>query len=128
MQRARRFRIVCVALGVGLCGFLALSACSSQGEGERCERANNNSDCQDGLVCTFKEQLPQGYNTTSDRCCPADRATATHPACVQPQATVGGDSAPPAETGPSVDATVDSADSAETSASDGGADAADDGG
>lgn len=111
MQRARRYRIVGIALGVGLAGFVALSACSNYGEGDRCERLNNNDDCQDGLQCTFKEQLPQGYNA-SDRCCPVDRTRATHPACALQQTVVDG-AVPPAETGPTPDATT--SDAAETS-------------
>ena len=43
-----------------------LAACSNQAEGERCDRNNNNDDCQDGLVCKSSAEL--GGN--ADICCP----------------------------------------------------------
>ena len=99
MQRARRYRIVSVALCLGLGAFVALAACSNYDEGERCETLNGKDDCADPLQCIPKAQIPVPYNS-SDRCCPANRATATHPACMQPQNPIGGDSAPPPDTGP----------------------------
>jgi hypothetical protein len=113
MQRARRYRIVGLALGAVFAGFIALTACSNYAEGERCELGNGNEDCTSGLVCTPKARLAAPYNV-SDRCCPPDLATATAVACVQPQAGFGADSAPPEETGPAPDATT--VDAAETSA------------
>lgn len=117
MTRARSYKLVSVFLAVGLAGFVALSACSNYGEGERCETLNGNDDCDDGLVCTPKSQLTAPFNS-SDRCCPSDRTLATTTACAVPQNAVGTDAAPPSETGPGVDATVgeagkDAADAAE---------------
>ena len=105
MQRARSYRIIIVFLAVGLAGFVALAACSNYAEGDRCESLNGNEDCVNGLQCTPKAQLSPPFNS-SDRCCPPDRTTATTPACTVPQNSIAGDSAPPAETGPGVDATV----------------------
>ena len=122
MQRARSYRIVSVLLVVGLAGFVALlslSACSNYSEGDRCESLNGNNDCVDGLQCTPKSQLSVPFNS-SDRCCPPDRTRATTAACSVPQNPIAGDSAPPSETGPSVDATIP-----ETSTVDTGTDAAD---
>jgi hypothetical protein len=124
MHRARRYRFVGVALGVGLAAFIALTACSNYGEGERCESLNNNDDCEDGLVCTPANELLKAYNQSS-RCCPQDRRTASDPRCGVQETVIGGDSAPPAETGPTTDAaTTDAADAAETS-TDAAADGAD---
>lgn len=110
MQRAsRRYKIVSIVLCVMLGGFVTLAACSNYAEGDRCEVLNGNEDCQDPLQCTPKAQLNVPYNS-SDRCCPVNRATASHPACTIQQNPIAGDSAPPAETGPIPDATIDSAD------------------
>ena len=105
MSRARRYRIVSIVLILMLSGFVALTACSNYAEGDRCESLNGNDDCLDGLQCTLKAQLVAPYNS-ADRCCPVDRTRATHPACAIPSSAVGGDSAPPPDTGPTIDATV----------------------
>lgn len=123
MQRARRYRFVGVALGVGLAAFIALTACSNYREGERCELLNNNDDCDDGLVCTPANELLKAYNQSS-RCCPQDRRTASDPRCGVQETVIGGDSAPPAETGPTTDADADAAETSTDAAAD-GADAAD---
>lgn len=75
------------------------SACSNQGEGERCEVLNGNDDCKtdEGLICYPEAQL---RNANSDRCCPADRSRATHPVCKTTVDLGGGDSAAPPDTGP----------------------------
>jgi hypothetical protein len=115
MSRARRYRIVGVLLALLLGGFITLAACSNYGEGERCQAENGNDDCQDGLVCLAASQ--KGFNggtgtvnppfNTSDRCCPPDRSTATHPACTLLTGSITGqDSAPPGDTGPEADAPV----------------------
>jgi hypothetical protein len=77
------------AAGLGLLLCLALGwGCSKQGEGERCDIANADLDCETGLVCLGETQLsikgrgvalccPQfAANTTVDAC----RATASLPA------------------------------------------------
>lgn len=62
-------------------GVLAISAlfsaaaCSTQGEGERCERKNGNNDCAEGLICKSGKDL--GGN--ADICCPS--GSSEHPEC-----------------------------------------------
>jgi hypothetical protein len=113
-------------------GIVALAACSNQGEGERCELLNGNDDCNgdEGLICYAANQLT---NSTSDRCCPLDRARATAPVCLTPVDIVGGDGGTPADTGPVEVPEAGPADAAEEPAptpgedagADAGADAAD---
>jgi hypothetical protein len=128
--RARRNTIAAVATTVGVACWLVLSACSNNGEGERCQIDNVNDDCENGLVCLTKSQVNQGYNN-SDRCCPPDRSTATHPACTQLQNPVAGDSSPPADTGPvatdsgSTDTGIDTGSDAASDADAGDPDASD---
>jgi len=64
-------------------GLVVYAACTSHGEGGRCDPgnvpagSNQNADCNDGLVCTPGSELalpdggghPQGYF-----CCPPDRS------------------------------------------------------
>jgi hypothetical protein len=100
--RARRRKIAAVVTSLTVAGWLALSACSNNGEGDRCQVNNNNDDCQDGLICLASSQVNPSYNN-SDRCCPVDRTKSTHPACTLLQNPVAGDSAPPADTGPTGD-------------------------
>ena len=107
MQRALRYRIVSIALCTALGAFVALAACSNYDEGDRCESLNGSEDCAEPLQCTPKAQINTPYNS-SDRCCPVDRAAATHHACKLPQSPIAGDAAPAdANTGPTPDATVD---------------------
>jgi hypothetical protein len=90
---------------------VVLSACSQQGEGDRCDFDNGDSDCGDGLICLPKSnQSGRGtgigtvnspYNS-SDRCCPPDRTKATHPACTVP-VTPTADAGTPADSGPTTD-------------------------
>jgi hypothetical protein len=129
MQRPVRYRIVSIALVTVLGGFVALTACSNYGEGERCELLNGNDDCESPLQCTPRAQIPQGFNN-SDRCCPQDRATAKEPACMQPQVIIGGDAAPPdASTGVVPEASIDAPVETSTIPEAGpDADASDDGG
>ena len=78
-------------------GALIPLACSGQGEGERCDTQSDNNgtdDCAGNLVCVPAGQLT---NSSTDRCCPADRSQATVPVCQVP--TSGGvDSGPPTVT------------------------------
>lgn len=99
-SRARRRKIAAVVTGLTLAGWLVLTACSNNGEGERCQVNNDDNDCEQGLVCLPSSQVNPSYNS-SDRCCPIDRTTASHPACTLLRNPVAGDSAPPADTGPS---------------------------
>lgn len=153
-------QIVSGSLVLAVIGFGIVVACSDQGEGDRCEIENGDSDCAAGLVCVPASRrassdaataadaalgtgessssggyIAAGYNgvnegyNTSDRCCPANRALATHPACVKLEGTT--DAAPPPNTGPSTDASVktdassDAATEASTPISDASTDAPD---
>jgi hypothetical protein len=98
-MRARRGKIAAIVTSLTVGGWLVLTACSNNAEGERCQVNNNDDDCENGLICLPASQVNQSYNG-SDRCCPIDRSTATHPACTLLQNPVAGDSAPPADTGP----------------------------
>jgi len=98
------------------------SACSNQGEGERCEALNGNDDCrtEEGLICYPANQLK---DTNSDRCCPADRRKATQPVC-KTSTDVGTDATAPPDTGPPPGAEAGAgADAAEAGSSDAGEDA-----
>jgi hypothetical protein len=115
MSRARRYRIVGIVLASILGGIATLTACSEQAEGDRCQVENGNEDCAAGLVC-LASSASKGFNggqgfvnapyNSSDRCCPLNRETATHPACVLVSGTGTTDAtAPDGETGPTPDAT-----------------------
>jgi hypothetical protein len=87
-------------------GFILLSSCANQGEGQRCERlaANlGNDDCESGLVCTPNDQLrwpvqtdggvlqtPQTYI-----CCPPDRSLAKTAVCANFMPPLGSDASIP---------------------------------
>jgi hypothetical protein len=123
--RARRRKIAAVVTTLTIGGWLVLSACSNNGEGERCQFNNNNDDCQDGLLCLASSQVNPSYNN-SDRCCPADRTKATHPACTLLQNPVAGDSSPPPDTGPTnPDTGTTDTGTTDTGTTDTGADAGD---
>ncbi|MBN9159353.1 MAG: hypothetical protein BGO98_46320 [Myxococcales bacterium 68-20] len=114
-----------VALLVAVSGFIALaSACSNQGEGERCESANGNDDCKtdQGLICYPQGQLRQGAQ--SDHCCPADRSKAKHPIC-QTALDIVGDAETPADTGPPPTSDAGDAGAKEAGPEDASSDAAD---
>ena len=71
--------------------FCSLPSCGKQGEGERCDQANGDEDCEDGLVCTSKQDL----QTSSDICCPPAGVEPTDLACIPgslADAGVGGSS------------------------------------
>ncbi len=46
----------------------ALTSCSKQGEGERCDPRNDNEDCESGLICRSLRSLNQGIEGAV--CCP----------------------------------------------------------
>jgi len=54
-----RLGFIFLALALG-----SATACSNQGEGQRCDKLSGNDDCQAGLVCTT---LTQGTQTTTVR-------------------------------------------------------------
>lgn len=113
-----------VALLVTVGGFIALAAaCSNQGEGERCQSANGNDDCNtaEGLICIPEGQL---RNANSDHCCPADRSKAKHPICQRPVDIVGDGGAPP-DTGPPPTPDAGGTDAQDAGTEDASSDAAD---
>ncbi len=73
------------------------AACSNQGEGEFCDTANMNNDCQDGLTCQDPAPgLVAMQGIVASRCCPADTAQATTAACMASASgliNAGGDAA-----------------------------------
>jgi len=79
---------------------LSASACSNQGEGERCDVLNGDDDCrtEDGLRCYRAADL---NNSNSDRCCPIDRSRATNAVCKTPLTGVNNDAQAPTDSGPS---------------------------
>lgn len=89
-------------------GGLVLVACSSGGEGDRCQLDNDNpdktnDDCGEGLVCTPAKDLPidpiyRGQvRDREGRCCPTDRNRATVAECKQTPPAPGGDASIPAD-------------------------------
>jgi len=70
-----RTKARCSALAVALLVSLgSCMACSQQAEGDRCDTANKNGDCESGLICVPLSQLHRG--TEGAVCCPQDNATA----------------------------------------------------
>jgi hypothetical protein len=75
-----------------------LVACSDQGEGERCDLANGNNDCQAGLVC--KPPTEVHVNGDYDVCCPLDPNKATPGSvCATGSSSLGDSSAPEPDSG-----------------------------
>ena len=76
-----RTRFLVVAFCVfGALGGAFAPGCSSQGEGERCDKNNDNSDCESGLECV---SVVTGTGTTGTqfRCCPNPRTSSSSAAC-----------------------------------------------
>ena len=64
-----------------LCAALAAAtACSKQGEGERCDANSANLDCESGLVCRTADQL-NIVGAGIALCCPVDTVSSTVDAC-----------------------------------------------
>src|SRR5688572_21860724 len=57
---------------------LFMPACSQQGEGERCDSINGDTDCDDGLKCVSKNDLA---DAATDRCCNPDQTTWSDSRC-----------------------------------------------
>ncbi len=71
-------RKILVGLSTGLLVGL-LTACSKQGEGERCDSSKaGDSDCEDGLICT---DLNSGTSQALERCCPPSGAPISDDRC-----------------------------------------------
>lgn len=124
-SRSGRSRAVGIIVASVLAMIAFASACSNNGEGERCQADNGNEDCLDGLTCIPRGQLVAPYNS-ADRCCPFNRAQATTQACKQGIGLT--DAAPPTEGGAEGGPLDSGADARETGvdAADTGVDAADD--
>src|ERR1051325_1679730 len=77
--------------GIAVLGALfAGSACSSQGEGQRCDPSNGDDDCESGLVCVEASKLiGGGPDTTWALCCPASETQQTVEACFRSSNTTG---------------------------------------
>ncbi|HVW26510.1 MAG TPA: hypothetical protein VHC69_14175 [Polyangiaceae bacterium] len=65
------FSLILLVLGVS-----AASACSNQGEGQRCDKNSGDSDCASGLVCktipgSMAGSLPESV------CCPLNQSATT---------------------------------------------------
>jgi hypothetical protein len=73
------WRILVPGVAFWLAGLALSAACDGQGEGQACDPANGNNDCQDGYECT--STLPPG--TLGSRCCPGVRSLATTAICSQ---------------------------------------------
>lgn len=71
-----RNRLLLALASAGLLAALVAS-CTGQAEGDRCQLANNNDDCQAGLVCTQGSKLNRNY----DLCCPPEGTTVTSDSC-----------------------------------------------
>lgn len=74
LLRARFALLVAVTLA----GPMLAVACSNQAEGERCDRNNEDEDCQDGLVCTSSQVL----GGSADICCPENLGDSENAACI----------------------------------------------
>jgi hypothetical protein len=81
MASPLRSLLLVLALPLGLA--LVAPGCARQHEGERCNRANGNLDCQSpgtGLLCTVASDL-RGGDDKVDRCCPPRGETITDTRC-----------------------------------------------
>ncbi|MCA9629898.1 MAG: hypothetical protein KC766_19640 [Myxococcales bacterium] len=65
------------AFWVGLLGLALLRCSSAAAEGEACDRAKSNSDCQSGLVCTAGVDVQADH----DVCCPPQGNTPEESGC-----------------------------------------------
>lgn len=74
------------ALFLGFFGLLA-TACSKQGEGERCDLllSGETADCESGLVCTAANALS---DNSTDRCCPPEGQSFSDDRCA-PKSSIG---------------------------------------
>lgn len=100
------------------------ASCTGQGEGQRCQSANNNDDCQSGLVCG-KAKTSSGTNF--EVCCPPAGQTASDPLCIEAPPSPGSDASitdgASTDTGSNdgqSDATSDAADASDTGTTDSG--------
>lgn len=66
---SRALRSACLFAFVSAIALLSVPGCSQQGQGERCDSINGDTDCDTGLSCIPKQKLLDGV---TDRCCPAE--------------------------------------------------------
>jgi hypothetical protein len=111
-MRASKSLVRAVALAAAV---LAAASCSNQGQGDRCDVNNGDSDCESGLVCTPLSVLPGLNETTLNAaiCCPppGTNTSSTIDACSRSSRTVtdsgtssSTDAAPAADDGSTKDA------------------------
>jgi len=96
--------IVVVFAAVGIGALLTVPACSNQGEGERCNVQGDNfgrDECQDNMRCTPANELT---GSTTDRCCPDNRAQAQTAICSVPTNRPDQSNAPPSDAATVIDA------------------------
>jgi hypothetical protein len=86
-------------------------ACSNQAEGERCDRNNEDEDCQEGLICKSSQEL----GGSADICCPKEEGASEIAACIR-----GGGATAVASTGSGATATSTTTSDASSSVSSGG--------
>jgi hypothetical protein len=83
----------------------SFAACGNQGEGERCDKANYDADCDDGLTCTPVVRGGLNYGIC---CLPGN--TDANPACISEgtgSTTGSKDAGPDGADSASTDATSD---------------------
>ena len=122
-MRARN-RLLLALASAGLAIALVVS-CAGQAEGDRCQLANGNDDCQAGLVCTQGAKLNRNY----DLCCPPEGTTVTSDSCKVAPISPGSDAAisdaATTDTGVKDTGTSDACDAATSDASDAASDSGD---
>jgi hypothetical protein len=60
---------------------LLATACSKQGEGERCDPNSGSLDCESGLICRSADQLSITQTRGVALCCPPDGVLPSVNAC-----------------------------------------------
>lgn len=114
-------------LALASAGLLAalVASCTGQAEGDRCQLANNNDDCQAGLVCTQGAKLNRNY----DLCCPPEGTAVTSDSCKVAPISPGSDASitdgATTDTGAKDTGTSDANDAATSDASDAASDSGD---
>lgn len=110
-------RLLLALASAGVAIALVVS-CAGQAEGDRCQLANNNDDCQAGLVCTQGAKLNRNY----DLCCPPEGTAVTSDSCKVAPISPGSDAAitdgSTTDTGVKDTGTTDSSSDAASDASD----------
>ncbi len=85
-----------VALGTAALFVVLSASCTGQGEGERCQLANGNDDCQSGLICYAANTITIPGTTSqsnADICCLPNRVASTEDICKLSASTPQSDAA-----------------------------------